>query len=281
MSRQGYAAEVSREVYDAFLKRRVLVRLPLHFVIRDEERVCLFWIELGTGRTFARALSDLEALELAIRHKAPELERHLTGKLGPATLRELRPKDEFRTAHGQRGVIGKPLAPESVVVHLGSGIDVRTSTLPADTTVSVSSEVALRLLRRRSPGRRRVRSCLRKAGAAVAQQQPRNANGTGNGNGSTARAKSQPPAEERQERQERQETAGNRPVHECRCGACKVAVWESQQSEYGPRYHVTVSRIYKDNQGQWKSSSSFGRDEIPLLKRALDLAYDFIIQPQG
>src|SRR5438105_4451946 len=52
-------------------------------------------------------------------------------------------------------------------------------------------------------------------------------------------------------------TGRNKPVHEVRLGRVKVAVWKNDTKEGGIRFAFTVSRSYKDQQGQWKSMSSF------------------------
>lgn len=66
----------------------------------------------------------------------------------------------------------------------------------------------------------------------------------------------------------------NKPVQEIRLGRIKVAIWENQ-TESGPRHNVTVSRLYKDGE-EWKTTDSFGRDDLPLLAKAVDLAHTWI-----
>jgi hypothetical protein len=41
---------------------------------------------------------------------------------------------------------------------------------------------------------------------------------------------------------------------------------------------ATLERRYKDNDGTWKSSGSFGRNEIPLAIWCLEKAYDHMIE---
>jgi hypothetical protein len=65
-----------------------------------------------------------------------------------------------------------------------------------------------------------------------------------------------------------------KPVHEVRLGSIKAAIWENQ-TENGTRFNVTVSRIYKDGE-QWKSTDSFGRDDLLLLAKVVDLAHSWI-----
>ena len=61
----------------------------------------------------------------------------------------------------------------------------------------------------------------------------------------------------------------------------KAAIW-GNQTENGLRYNVTVSRIYKerDGDGQWKTSESFGRDDLLLLGKVLDLAHSWICREE-
>ncbi len=67
-----------------------------------------------------------------------------------------------------------------------------------------------------------------------------------------------------------------KPVHEVRLGAVKAAIWENQ-TDNGTRFNVTVSRIYKDGE-QWKSTDSFGRDDLLLLGKVCDQAHSWIFE---
>ena len=67
-----------------------------------------------------------------------------------------------------------------------------------------------------------------------------------------------------------------KPVHECRLGSVKAAIWENQ-TENGTRFNVTVSRIYKDGE-KWQSTESFGRDDLLLLGKVVDLAHTWIFE---
>lgn len=68
----------------------------------------------------------------------------------------------------------------------------------------------------------------------------------------------------------------DRPVHEVRIGAIKAAIWKNETSG-GPRFNVTLSRIYKD-EDQWRSTDSFGRDDLLLLAKVADQAHSWIVQ---
>jgi hypothetical protein len=69
------------------------------------------------------------------------------------------------------------------------------------------------------------------------------------------------------------------PAHEVRLGSIKATIWENETSA-GTRHNVTVSRIYKDGD-QWKQTESFGRDDLPLLAKVVDLAHSWIFQNAG
>ena len=65
-----------------------------------------------------------------------------------------------------------------------------------------------------------------------------------------------------------------RPVHEVRLGRIRAAIW-ANETQNGMRHNVTLSRIYKDGE-DWKDSTSFGRDDLPLVAKVLDQAHSWI-----
>ena len=65
-----------------------------------------------------------------------------------------------------------------------------------------------------------------------------------------------------------------------RLGRIKAAIW-ANETESGVWFNVTFSRIYKDG-NTWKTSDSFGRDDLPLLAKVADSAHTWIfMQHQG
>ena len=73
--------------------------------------------------------------------------------------------------------------------------------------------------------------------------------------------------------------AAKRPVHEIRMGRVKAAIWENNTRE-GLRHNVSLSRIYKDGD-VWKDSTSFGRDDLPLVAKVADLAHTWVYENTG
>ncbi|MEM9416317.1 MAG: hypothetical protein AAGA29_12695 [Planctomycetota bacterium] len=67
----------------------------------------------------------------------------------------------------------------------------------------------------------------------------------------------------------------NRPVHQIRIGRIRAAIW-ANATEHGLWHNVTFERSYKDG-GDWKSSDSFGRDDLLTLAKLADLAHTWIV----
>ena len=70
--------------------------------------------------------------------------------------------------------------------------------------------------------------------------------------------------------------SASKPVHEVRLGLIKASVWHNL-TRAGERYNVTLIRLYR-NGDTWKESSHFGRDDLLLASKVLDLAHTWIYQ---
>lgn len=66
-----------------------------------------------------------------------------------------------------------------------------------------------------------------------------------------------------------------KPVHEVRVGRIRAAVWENE-TKNGSLHNVTFSRLYRDDEGDWHDSTSFGRDDLPLLCKVADRVHSWI-----
>lgn len=67
-----------------------------------------------------------------------------------------------------------------------------------------------------------------------------------------------------------------KPAYVIRFGRIKATVW-AHGSPNGLWYSVQACRVYKEGD-QWKQSDSFGRDDLPLVCKALDQAHTWIYQ---
>ena len=79
-----------------------------------------------------------------------------------------------------------------------------------------------------------------------------------------------------QQQQPRSNDAKQKPVHEIRMGRIKAAIW-ANETDNGTRHNVTITRLYKDGD-EWKTSTSFGREELPLVAKVADMAHTWIYQ---
>ena len=68
---------------------------------------------------------------------------------------------------------------------------------------------------------------------------------------------------------------GQGPIHEIKLGRIRATIWGNRTNRRTLWYSVTVSRKYRDGE-QWKETTSFGRDDLPLLSKAVELAYAWI-----
>jgi hypothetical protein len=66
----------------------------------------------------------------------------------------------------------------------------------------------------------------------------------------------------------------SKPVAEVRIGNIKAAIWKNE-TEAGTRHSVTFERLYREGE-TWRSSASFGRDDLLLLGKVADLAHSKI-----
>ena len=72
-----------------------------------------------------------------------------------------------------------------------------------------------------------------------------------------------------------------RPARTFRMGRIRAALWRNE-TDNGILYNTTFERIYKvDDEQGWKSSDSFGPNDLLLLGKIADLAHTWIMRQQG
>lgn len=73
---------------------------------------------------------------------------------------------------------------------------------------------------------------------------------------------------------------GNQPIKRFKAGAITASVFENINMVRGSEskmYNVLISKTYKDNEGNWKSSHSFSVFyEIPKVILLLNKAYEYV-----
>jgi hypothetical protein len=71
--------------------------------------------------------------------------------------------------------------------------------------------------------------------------------------------------------------ANQRPTATVRIGTVKAAIWQNQAGDR-TRYNVTFSKSYRDAEGQWKTTHSFGRNDLLLLAKVADQAHSRTVE---
>jgi hypothetical protein len=64
------------------------------------------------------------------------------------------------------------------------------------------------------------------------------------------------------------------PVHTIRMGLVKASIWKNE-TKVGIRHQVTVCRLFR-NGDIWQESPRFGRDDLPLVSKVIELSHEWI-----
>jgi hypothetical protein len=65
------------------------------------------------------------------------------------------------------------------------------------------------------------------------------------------------------------------PAKKFRLGRIKVAIWPNSTKNGEVWFNVEIVRSYKDGD-EWQESTKFGRDDLPIVAKAADMAYAWI-----
>lgn len=77
---------------------------------------------------------------------------------------------------------------------------------------------------------------------------------------------------------------GNKPDKKYIAGNLTATVWNNKAMKNGKEIafkSVTLSRSYKDNNGEWQSSNSFGVGDLPKAMLVLAKAYEYLAIRNG
>ncbi len=66
-----------------------------------------------------------------------------------------------------------------------------------------------------------------------------------------------------------------KPAHEIRLGRIRATIWANNSDNRNVWFNVSLTRLYKDGE-QWKDSSTFRRDDLPVVAKVVDMAYAWI-----
>ena len=63
-----------------------------------------------------------------------------------------------------------------------------------------------------------------------------------------------------------------KPADEIRFGRIKATIWMNTTEDGQARYSVVFSRLYREGEA-WKTTHSFGRNDLLLLAKVADIAH--------
>ena len=66
-----------------------------------------------------------------------------------------------------------------------------------------------------------------------------------------------------------------KPAAEYRLGRIKTTIWANHTAAGEVWFNVQVVRLYLEG-NQWQESTSFGRDDLPIVAKAADMAFAWI-----
>ncbi len=76
----------------------------------------------------------------------------------------------------------------------------------------------------------------------------------------------------------------NKPEKKFRCGGVEAAIWQNTTKIEGrdvPRYSIQIQRRYKDNDGNWKDTSSFPLNDLPKVALVAQKSFGWITLKQN
>lgn len=75
-----------------------------------------------------------------------------------------------------------------------------------------------------------------------------------------------------QDRSTQQSAQSKQPVERVRDSGITASIWENE-GQNGPYHNVTLSRSYKDADGQYQNTDSFRKKDLPILMEVTREAY--------
>ncbi|MEM7132088.1 MAG: hypothetical protein AAF702_37630 [Chloroflexota bacterium] len=71
------------------------------------------------------------------------------------------------------------------------------------------------------------------------------------------------------------ESTTNKPVFTFRLGTLSATIWQNRTKK-GSYYRTEMVRNYRDTEGVWQTSSSFGHEELLNVAKLAERAEDYI-----
>ena len=78
--------------------------------------------------------------------------------------------------------------------------------------------------------------------------------------------------------------ASTKPVKTYRLRGVSVSVFENSAKAANREvtfYKVAIQRSYRDDDGEWKNTTSYGRDDLPVMGLLLKQAWQWILEAEA
>lgn len=75
-------------------------------------------------------------------------------------------------------------------------------------------------------------------------------------------------------------TDATKPVQVFRRRGVKISVFENRSGE--ARFHkIAIQKIYRESGGEWKTTNSLGRDDLPIARLLLERAWEYVLDQEN
>ena len=78
-----------------------------------------------------------------------------------------------------------------------------------------------------------------------------------------------------------QDEAKTQPLATFRHRTISASVFENKSQKGSKYFSVSVQKRFKPDEGDWKTTNSFQRDELPVLQELSRQAYAFILEEEN
>ena len=72
----------------------------------------------------------------------------------------------------------------------------------------------------------------------------------------------------------------NGPVKTFFLGRIKAKIWANRSQENGAWFNVEIVRLYEKDGEKFKESTQYGRNDLPLVSKAADMAFAWILEQE-
>ena len=74
--------------------------------------------------------------------------------------------------------------------------------------------------------------------------------------------------------------ASNKPIQTFRRRGVKVSIFENKSGE-ATFHKIAIQKLYREDNGTWKTTTSLGRDDLPIAQLLIGKAWEFILDQEA